>query len=342
MTKSRVVLEHPPPSGLRNRLVTWTLGLLICCIADVGKAQGLQPQTPSVSPTRPEGFPAIDTLIERTTKLALQDLRTSNQPETIAIAGFSLPVLEPGASRAERLFYQSALRAVRQAYEQDRDDPAVLLSLSDKLIRDPLLAEVREDWATILVMAAKRAKVLESIRFPLRRLRKAYDAALFDDTYGIYRNLDLGACLRAARATREILSAGSEAVRVTVPPVGQAPLETFHTLCKQALHLELAEGSFPQELGTAAVRAEVAKAYRRFAPSQQLLKISVPKNWQPTGEKAELTASIGVEFPSDRDGFRCAVLVVTLSKNTSTGAPAKTTCCTLHKTTPINCKELRQ
>ena len=334
--------HHPPPSGLANRLAVLVFTLLLSCAAGVDAAQGLLPSGSSSSPTRPAGFPAIDTLIERTVKLTRQQSGAASSAEILKIPGLVLPTLHAGASRAERVFHQSASRAIRQAYTEDNDDPAVLLSLHDKLTHDPLLAGLRTNWAAILAAASERASLLESIRFPLRRLRQAYETARFDDTYGVYRNLDIGKCLRGVRKMRELLTTQTEALWITLSPIGQAPLKTFQTLCEQALQLELAEGSFPEELGTAAARAEVAKAYRRFAPSQQLLKISTPGGWHQGGETAELTASIGVELPSDQDGFRCAVLIVTLTKNRSAEAAAETTCCKVLKTTPIHCKELRQ
>ncbi len=341
MPKSRVVLEHPPPSWSRIWLTKLIVALWAFSLPTALEAQSLLGANRVAEPQKPAGFPAIDTLIERTGKLAPERWRTQNRRSRRPVEGLALPELGKNASQVMVVFDRSAVKAIRATHEDDHDDPAVLLSLRAKLEREEALEPARLAWDPLLDRALTRARALESIRGPLHGLRRAFRQTHFDDYSGVYRELDISTCLRASAKALSTLGEGTD-LSITLAPVGYQRISTFRTLCEQALHLELVERRFPKTLGEDGPRAEVAKAYRRFAPDEQVLKISAPQGWVQSDSHELLEAEVGVEFSSAEHGFRCAIIRVTLSRASSPLSAQPPTCCDVQKAIPINCKELRQ
>ena len=261
----------------------------------------------------------------------------SPKVEHEAFRGVSVPAREGGATSRLRDFEAAALRAVVSAHESDHDDPAVLLSLQAKLWREAALEPARSAWGTLLERAIARARRLESLRGPVGQLRRAFKGAEFDDAHGVYRGVDIGQCLIATSR----MSADKNTIGINLKSLGYRRLSTLKTLCEQALQLELNERRFPKKLGSGKLRAEVARAYRQFAPGEQVLKISVPGGWKLREGSRFLKASVGVEFPSAGHGFSCGVVELSLSQINRPQSRGSTTCCQISKTSPIDCRRLR-
>jgi len=274
------------------------------------------------------------------TGTAPRDLERSHalaKAELGAVGGIVIPEHQDGAPSRMRSFEGAALRAVLSTHESDHDDPAVLLSLQAKLWSEAALEPARSAWGTLLERAIVRAKLLEKLRGPVHQLRRAFRDAKFDDGNGVYRGVDIGRCLIASSRA----SGDDNNVGISLKNLGYRRLSTLKTLCEQALQLELSERRFPRALGSGKLRAAVAKAYRQFAPSEQVLKISVPGGWKSREGSRSLKASVGVEFPSEEHGFSCGIIEQRLSQINQAQGRGPTTCCEISKTSPIDCRRLR-
>lgn len=190
---------------------------------------------PGIEPSRPRGFPQVTLLRERVSSPVAIPSRVASpaaevfEGETAA----ALPSLRDDASDTQREFHAAAVLAVRRVVDLDRDDPAELIALNERLDTDVRLAPLVRSWQPALEQGIERAFMLKHFGEPLRLLRGAFASARFDGSTGLYARVDKRAC---DAAYRQLMASGDVAMTlaVTVRPVGRRELAYFQALCENA------------------------------------------------------------------------------------------------------------
>lgn len=144
--------------------------------------------------------------------------------------GLALPLVLGPQSGDERQFAVAAARALRQIYEEDHDDAALLQALLPRLQAPELQAQASL-WRPLLTAGLARAETLQSIAPGLRALRRAYANVYFDEIAQAYRGLDLVACAQSNAALTEFAQAHPE-FAVTIEPVGPWPVRKLLDTCR--------------------------------------------------------------------------------------------------------------
>ena len=132
-------------------------------------------------------------------------------------------------STAERQFAVAAGRALRQIYDEDHDDGALLAALLPRL-EAPEMAAIAACWAPLLEGGRLRAEALAAIAPGLRALRRAYANVYYDEMAQAWRQLDAAACQQGVDALTDYADAHPSFV-VTIEPMGPLTLAKLLATC---------------------------------------------------------------------------------------------------------------
>jgi hypothetical protein len=223
-----------------------------------------------------------------------------------------LPPTPAGAGQQLSDFYAAATRAVRQVYEDDNDDPSVLLALQSQLHDRDELVEARPVWADILTTSLTRAGVLRELGPTLRALNLAMANAYLDPTTHTYRGVELHAC-RTAFANVKAHDVNLDTFVVTIEPLGTLPLSQFKNLCSSSRSVSLKERHMPGHRAPARVASLVRKLYNQAQLGGQVKRVAVTHPWEKGDEDrpASLEAVVGVERG---DGDGCSMQRLEISR----------------------------
>lgn len=223
-----------------------------------------------------------------------------------------LPPTPAGAAPALSNFYTSATRAVRQVYEDDNDDPSVLLALQSQLHDKDELVEARPVWADILTTALGRASTLRELGPTLRALNLAMANAYLDPSTHSYRGVELHAC-RTAFANIKAHDVNMDTFVVTVEPLGTLPLSQFKQLCASSRTVSLKERRMPGKPAPSRVSQLVRRLYGKAQLGGQVRRVAVTHPWVrgDAEHPATLEAVVGVQR---NDGDGCSMQRLEISR----------------------------
>jgi hypothetical protein len=226
-------------------------------------------------------------------------------PDAVQLSPYNLvlPRATEDARDDVRQFFSAATRAVKRVYEDDQDDPSVLLALQEQLRSRPELSAAAPVWQAPLASAVARATTLHALGPTLRALRAAMANAYYDETARSYRDVDLRACKLAFSNP----SANDEALAsfvVTVEPLGTFPLGKFRQFCGESRTLSLRERHLSGRPAPPAVTQLVRRLYAHLHRSGQVRKVGLVHGWQRDAKTSQTTleAVVGVRRGEQQNG----------------------------------------
>jgi hypothetical protein len=261
--------------------------------------------------------------------------------ETLADRGVKVPVLVSAATAAEKDFHEKATRALERVYLEDSDDPAILMSLYEKMTSEQDLKGACDVWRTPLELAMDRSETLQRGSAAIRALRRAFANARPTETLKIYSGLDLPQC-RAGFASLHEIADDALAYDIKIEHVGRLKLRDFEEICTYSQTAELKGRSFPELTGAAQLKKMVRLAYGKAFKGRIVLKVAIPGTWEDSddGNRRTLRAVIGYKRNKAFPEHPCVMEEVLLDQEKKGKKFGKPVCCEVESSLAISCNEL--
>ena len=251
-----------------------------------------------------------------------------------------LPEAAAGASVAIRDFITAATGAVRSAYEDDNEDPSVLLALRTSLRDSDALQPLVPVWRDILQSTLARAENLQAVGPVLRPLRQAMQGATLEASSQTIQGIDVVLCQNAFGSPIGRNTA-IDGIVATFSRVGTFNLGQVREACDNSAHAALQKARMPGQPAPRRINKLVRRLFTQAGLGGDIRKVALLSPWGRDKSRHALTmrAAIGIAQEEGQGPQGCTMariaVIRSLRGNTS---PALVE---LGTREPILCSQLR-
>ncbi len=251
-----------------------------------------------------------------------------------------LPEATASASGAMRDFIAAATHAVRQAYEEDNDDPSVLLALQENLRDNAELKPLASVWRDILQSALARSENLQAVGPVLRPLREAMQQATLEVSSQTIQGLDISLCENAFGSPIGRNSA-IDGIVATFARIGTFNLGQVREACVNSAQAALQKTRLPGHPATQRITRLVRRLYAQAHLGGDVRQVAVLKSWHRDRAKHALTlrAAIGIAQGNGEGTQGCTMARIAVIRSLRGNTPPALV--ELGTREPILCSQLR-